>query len=43
MSLSMQQPPGIFENGGNHVKPFLTALAIFAASASVTVLISLLV
>jgi len=43
MSLSMQQPPGIFEDGGNHMKPFLTALAIFAASAGIAALISLLV
>ena len=43
MSLSTSQPTGIFENGGNHVKPFLTAVAIFAAMSAVIMLISLMV
>lgn len=40
MSLSILQPPGIFETGGNHVKPFLTAMAIFAAAVIVSLLIA---
>lgn len=40
MSLSTSQQSGIFEDGGNHVKPLLAALAIFAASVIVTLLIA---
>lgn len=40
MSLSVSQPPGIFEDGGKHVKPLLTALTMFAAMVVVVLLIA---
>jgi len=40
MSLSTSQPPEIFEDGGNHVKPFLTAVAIFAIMVIASLLIA---
>lgn len=39
MSLSTSQLPGIFEDGGNHVKPFLAAVAIFAVMVIASLLI----
>ena len=40
MSLSTSQNTGIFEDGGNHMKPLLTALAIFGMAVIVTLLIA---